>query len=84
MSSTGDKVKLELDDRTREQLDKIADLLSGVDMCPEECLAWLTNMLVELAYGYGMPLETLSWAIQLKYALIEKRYAGAGPRDAVH
>lgn len=67
-----------------KQLAQIADLLSAVDMCPEESLAWLTNMLVELSYAYGMPLETLSLAIQLKYALIENRYKGAGPLDAVH
>ena len=67
----------------------IKDMLEGVskkseELDPEEALAFLTNLLVELAFFKGMPVEVMLTAIELKYRLMEKAYELAGPNDEVH
>jgi hypothetical protein len=56
--------------------------IDGVD--PEEALAFLTNLLVELAFYRGMPVNVLLLAIEVKYGLLEKAYQVAGPDDEIH
>jgi hypothetical protein len=51
---------------------------------PEEALAFLTNLLVELAFYKGMPVNVLLLAIEMKYGMMEKAYQLAGPDDEVH
>lgn len=62
-----------------EELDGI-----GSEMCPEEALAFLTNLLVEMAFYKGMPVNVLLLAIEMKYGMMEKAYQLAGPDDEVH
>jgi hypothetical protein len=67
----------------------IKDMLEGMgkkseELDPEEALAFLTNLLVELAFFKGMPVEVMLTAIELKYRLMEKAYELAGPNDEVH
>ena len=62
-----------------EELDGI-----GSEMCPEEALAFLTNLLVEMAFYKGMPVNVLLLAIEMKYKMMEKAYQLAGPDDEVH
>lgn len=67
----------------------IKDMLEGTgkkseELDPEEALAFLTNLLVELAFFKGMPVEVMLTAIELKYRLMEKAYELAGPNDEVH
>lgn len=62
-----------------EELDEV-----GSEMCPEETLAFLTNLLVEMAFYKGMPVNVLLTAIDLKYGMMEKAYQLAGPDDEVH
>jgi hypothetical protein len=54
------------------------------DISSEEALAFLTNMLVELAFYQNMPVNILITGIQLKYELMERAYRLAGPNDEVH
>ena len=56
----------------------------GSEMCPEEALAFLTNLLVEMAFYKGMPVNVLLLAIEMKYKMMEKAYQLAGPDDEVH
>jgi hypothetical protein len=51
---------------------------------PEEALAFLTNLLVEMAFYKGMPVNVLLLAIEMKYGMMEKAYQLAGPDDEVH
>ena len=62
-----------------EELDEV-----GSEMCPEETLAFLTNLLVEMAFYKGMPVNVLLLAIEMKYGMMEKAYQLAGPDDEVH
>lgn len=67
----------------------IKDMLEGrgkgsEELDPEEALAFLTNLLVELAFFKGMPVEVMLTAIELKYGMMEKAYQLAGPDDEVH
>ena len=62
-----------------EELDGI-----GSEMCPEEALAFLTNLLVEMAFYKRMPVNVLLLAIEMKYKMMEKAYQLAGPDDEVH
>lgn len=67
----------------------IKDMLEGIDkkseeLDPEEALAFLTNLLVELAFYKGMPVNVLLLAIEMKYGMMEKAYQLAGPDDEVH
>jgi hypothetical protein len=50
----------------------------------EEALAFLTNMLVELAFYQNVPIRVLVTGITLKYELMERAYRLAGPNDEVH
>jgi hypothetical protein len=69
---------------------KIAEeFLSGVEkdveeVGPEEALAFLTNLLVEMAFYKRMPVNVLLLAIEMKYGMMEKAYQLAGPNDEVH
>jgi hypothetical protein len=54
------------------------------DISSEEALAFLTNMLVELAFYQNMPVNILITGITLKYELMERAYRLAGPNDEVH
>lgn len=54
------------------------------DISSEEALAFLTNMLVELAFYQNMPVNVLITGITLKYELMERAYRLAGPNDEVH
>jgi len=54
------------------------------DISAEEALAFLTNMLVELAFYQNMPVNILVTGITLKYELMERAYRLAGPNDEVH
>lgn len=74
---------------TTRSVRMIEDFLEGIgkkpeELDPEEALAFLTNLLVELAFFKGMPVEVLLTAIELKYRLMEKAYELAGPDDEVH
>lgn len=51
---------------------------------PEEALAFLTNLLVEMAFYKRMPVNVLLLAIEMKYGMMEKAYQLAGPNDEVH
>jgi hypothetical protein len=51
---------------------------------PEEALAFLTNLLVEMAFYKKMPVKVLLLAIEMKYGMMEKAYQLAGPNDEVH
>ena len=51
---------------------------------PEEALAFLTNLLVEMAFYKRMPVNVLLLAIEMKYGMMEKAYQLAGPDDEVH
>ena len=67
----------------------IKDMLEGIDkkseeLDPEEALAFLTNLLVEMAFYKGMPVNVLLLAIEMKYKMMEKAYQLAGPDDEVH
>lgn len=67
----------------------IKDMLEGIDkkseeLDPEEALAFLTNLLVEMAFYKGMPVNVLLLAIEMKYGMMEKAYQLAGPDDEVH
>jgi hypothetical protein len=67
----------------------IKDMLEGIgkkseELDPEEALAFLTNLLVELAFYKGMPVNVLLLAIEMKYGMMEKAYQLAGPDDEVH
>lgn len=67
----------------------IKDMLEEVDkkseeLDPEEALAFLTNLLVEMAFYKGMPVNVLLLAIEMKYGMMEKAYQLAGPDDEVH
>lgn len=67
----------------------IKDMLEGMgkkseELDPEEALAFLTNLLVELAFYKGMPVNVLLLAIEMKYGMMEKAYQLAGPDDEVH
>ena len=68
------------------------EFLEGVDgqskdteeVDPEEALAFLTNLLVEMAFYKKMPVNVLLLAIEMKYGMMEKAYQLAGPDDEVH
>ena len=68
------------------------EFLEGVDVQrkdveevgSEEALAFLTNLLVEMAFYKGMPVNVLLLAIEMKYKMMEKAYQLAGPDDEVH
>lgn len=67
----------------------IKDMLEGMgkkseELDPEEALAFLTNLLVEMAFYKGMPVNVLLLAIEMKYGMMEKAYQLAGPDDEVH
>jgi hypothetical protein len=67
----------------------IKDMLEGMgkkseELDPEEALAFLTNLLVEMAFYKGMPVNVLLLAIEMKYKMMEKAYQLAGPDDEVH
>lgn len=67
----------------------IKDMLEGIDkkseeLDPEEALAFLTNLLVEMAFYKRMPVNVLLLAIEMKYGMMEKAYQLAGPDDEVH
>ena len=67
----------------------IKDMLEGIgkkseELDPEEALAFLTNLLVEMAFYKGMPVNVLLLAIEMKYGMMEKAYQLAGPDDEVH
>jgi hypothetical protein len=63
---------------------KITDGKDEHEFSSEEALAFLTNMLVELAFYQNMPVNILITGIQLKYELMERAYRLAGPNDEVH
>ena len=65
-----------------EELEGLDEI--GSEMCPEEALAFLTNLLVEMAFYKGMPVNVLLLAIEMKYKMMEKAYQLAGPDDEVH
>jgi hypothetical protein len=50
----------------------------------EEALAFLTNMLVEMAFYQNVPISVLVTGITLKYELMERAYRLAGPNDEIH
>ena len=54
------------------------------ELDPEEALAFLTNLLVEMAFYKRMPVNVLLLAIEMKYGMMEKAYQLAGPDDEVH
>jgi hypothetical protein len=54
------------------------------ELDPEEALAFLTNLLVEMAFYKRMPVTVLLLAIEMKYGMMEKAYQLAGPDDEVH
>ena len=54
------------------------------ELNPEEALAFLTNLLVEMAFYKRMPVNVLLLAIEMKYGMMEKAYQLAGPDDEVH
>ena len=67
----------------------IKDMLEGMgkkseELDPEEALAFLTNLLVEMAFYKRMPVNVLLLAIEMKYGMMEKAYQLAGPDDEVH
>ena len=68
------------------------EFLEGVDVQrkdveeigSEEALAFLANLLVEMAFYKKMPVNVLLLAIEMKYKMMEKAYQLAGPDDEVH
>ena len=68
------------------------EFLEGVDVPrkdveeigSEEALAFLANLLVEMAFYKKMPVNVLLLAIEMKYKMMEKAYQLAGPDDEVH
>ena len=74
---------------TIRRVTMIKDMLEGMgkkseELDPEEALAFLTNLLVEMAFYKRMPVNVLLLAIEMKYGMMEKAYQLAGPDDEVH
>lgn len=77
-------MKIIQDEKMFEEFLEGKDIGDVEEAGPEEALAFLTNLLVEMAFYKQMPVNVLLLAIEMKYGMMEKAYQLAGPNDEVH
>jgi len=77
-------MKIIQDEKMFEEFLEGKDIEDVEKVGPEEALAFLTNLLVEMAFYKRMPVNVLLLAIEMKYGMMEKAYQLAGPDDEVH